>query len=68
LRNELEATRGLVERLREDPRAAGALGEPEVGALPDFVIIGAQKCGTTAFYDFLTKHPLVEPAAVRELH
>jgi hypothetical protein len=68
LRNELEAARGLVEKVREDPEAAGTLGEPEVGALPDFVIIGAQKCGTTAFYRLLTRHPLVEPAAVRELH
>jgi hypothetical protein len=68
LRNELEAAREALERAREDPSSAGTVGEPEVGALPDFVIIGAQKCGTTAFYRLLTRHPLVQPAAVRELH
>jgi Sulfotransferase domain len=68
LKNELEATRGLVEKGRDDPSAARASREAEVGALPDFVIIGAQKCGTTAFYGLLTRHPNVEPAAVRELH
>jgi Sulfotransferase domain len=68
LKNELEATRELVEKGRDDPSAARASREAEVGALPDFVIIGAQKCGTTAFYGLLTRHPNVEPAAVRELH
>ncbi len=37
------------------------------GALPDFVVIGAPKCGTTFFYHLLTKHPHVEPAAFKEL-
>lgn len=38
------------------------------GALPDFAIIGAAKCGTTFFYHLLTKHPHVEPAATKEIH
>jgi len=42
--------------------------EPETGALPDFVVIGAKKCGTTFFYHLLSQHPLVEPAASKELH
>jgi hypothetical protein len=41
---------------------------PETGALPDFVIIGEKKCGTTFLYHLLGKHPLVEPAASKELH
>ena len=36
--------------------------------LPDFVIIGAQKCGTTSLYDFVTRHPDVAPARVKEVH
>ena len=68
LKNELHAMNELVESTR-DGSAARASEEPEeVGSLPDFVIIGAQRCGTTAFYDLLTKHPHVEPAAIRELH
>ncbi len=42
--------------------------EPATGALPDFVVIGAQKCGTTYFYHLLSQHPYVEPAAKKELH
>ena len=36
--------------------------------MPDFVVIGAQKCGTTTFYNLLTSHERVEPAALKELH
>lgn len=52
-------------RVGEKQRAAD---EAEMGTLPDFVIIGAQKCGTTSLYHLLTRHPLVEPAAFEELH
>ena len=36
--------------------------------LPDFVIIGAQKSGTTSLYNFVTKHPDIAPAAKKEIH
>jgi hypothetical protein len=41
--------------------------EPRTGALPDFVVIGGKKCGTTYLYHLLTQHPLVETAAAKEL-
>jgi hypothetical protein len=47
-----------------NPRA----DEPQTGALPDFVVIGGKKCGTTYLYHLLSLHPLVEPAATKELH
>ena len=34
--------------------------------LPDFVIIGAAKSGTTSLYDFITKHPRIKPAYTKE--
>jgi hypothetical protein len=40
----------------------------EMGALPDFVIIGTMKGGTTSLYHLLVQHPHVEPAAKKELH
>jgi hypothetical protein len=43
-------------------------GTSETGALPDFLIIGAQKSGTTSLYDLLTRHPNVERAALKELN
>jgi hypothetical protein len=39
-----------------------------VGPLPDFLIIGAQKCGTTYLYDELVKHPNVAGARTKEIH
>jgi Sulfotransferase domain len=37
-------------------------------ALPDFVIIGAAKAGTTSLYGWLCEHPCVLPAAQKEVH
>jgi hypothetical protein len=54
-------------RIENDLRAAKAQSEkPGTGTLPDFVVIGAPKCGTTFFYNLLVKHPHVEPAACKE--
>ncbi|HSL47018.1 MAG TPA: sulfotransferase domain-containing protein [Anaerolineales bacterium] len=36
--------------------------------LPDFMIIGAQKGGTTSLYRLLEKHPSILPAAKKEVH
>jgi hypothetical protein len=68
LNNELDAMKVLVENAEGVPSAEQVSGEPYVGALPDFVIIGAQKGGTSFLYHLLTLHPLVEPAARKELH
>jgi hypothetical protein len=40
----------------------------EAGSVPDFVVIGAQKCGTTFLFHLLGQHPLVQPAAKKEIH
>lgn len=36
--------------------------------LPDFIIIGAMKAGTTSLYAYLYKHPLVHRARRKEVH
>jgi len=36
--------------------------------LPDFVIIGAQKCGTSSLYSYVTQHPWVAPCSEKEVH
>lgn len=36
--------------------------------LPNFIIIGAQRCGTTGFYAKLTSHPNVASATKKEIH
>jgi hypothetical protein len=35
--------------------------------LPDFIIIGARRCGTTSLYHYLTQHPCVMPALKKEI-
>jgi len=62
-------TQREMSKLKRDLRAAegGTQFEPDAGALPDFVIIGAQKGGTSFLYHVLTQHPLVEPAVRKEV-
>jgi hypothetical protein len=36
--------------------------------LPDFVIIGGQRCGSTSLYNYLVEHPNVLPAFRKETH
>jgi hypothetical protein len=36
--------------------------------LPDFMIIGGQRCGTTSMYSYLVQHPDVAPAFIKETH
>jgi hypothetical protein len=38
------------------------------GGLPDFLIVGAQKCGTSSLYHLLCQHPHVEPSRRKEVH
>lgn len=37
-------------------------------ALPSFLIIGSQKCGTTSLYDYLIEHPQLWAAHIKEVH
>lgn len=36
--------------------------------LPDFIIIGTQRGGTTSLYNYLSEHPKIAPARVKEVH
>lgn len=36
--------------------------------MPDFLLIGAPRCGTSQFYIILGRHPQIERAAYKELH
>lgn len=36
--------------------------------LPDFIIIGAQRCGTTSLFQYLCQHPEVRPSTPKEVH
>ena len=36
--------------------------------LPEFLIIGAAKCGTTSLYNYLIRHPQILPSSKKEIH
>jgi Sulfotransferase domain len=36
--------------------------------LPQFLIIGAQKAGTTSLYEYLCEHPRISPSMTKEVH
>ena len=38
------------------------------GKLPDFIVVGTQKGGTTELYDQLAQHPQVAPSFAKEVH
>jgi len=37
-------------------------------SLPDFLIIGAQKCGTTSLFYYLCQHPQIMQSSTKEVH
>jgi hypothetical protein len=39
-----------------------------LGAVPEFLIIGGMRCGTTSLYQHLAAHPEIEPALGKELN
>ena len=36
--------------------------------LPEFIIIGSEKCGTTTLYYYLTQHPAIISSSTKEVH
>lgn len=49
-------------------RAYGKTVAGQPGRLPDFLIFGAQRSGTTNLYDILVRHPSVNAASHKEIH
>jgi hypothetical protein len=56
--------RGAVQAVRTGARRRTARLRP----LPDFLILGGQRCGTTSLYHYLRAHPQVLPALAKEVH
>lgn len=64
LTSHLNPAPNLKNRVRQ---AARMLTSP-LRILPEFLIIGAKKCGTTSLYAYLTKHPSIAPAYSKEIY
>jgi hypothetical protein len=50
------------------PSARWRTASSSLRRLPEFIIIGGQRCGTRSLYSWLSAHPRIDPAAARELH
>jgi hypothetical protein len=59
---------GRVVHLLQPARMRWRRATAQFRVLPDFVIVGAQKAGTTSLYAYLRAHPRVLPAASKEVH
>ncbi|GAC1378897.1 MAG: hypothetical protein NVSMB33_03620 [Ktedonobacteraceae bacterium] len=57
-------TRGFLNFSTQTYRAVTS----SIRLLPDFLIIGAQRCGTTSLYYYLTEQPYIFPASIKEVH
>lgn len=53
----------LIDSWRHFGRATSSLR-----MLPDWIVIGAQRCGTSSLYEYIVSHPLVGRSAVEEIH
>lgn len=56
------------ERVHQTRRSIDLASDTGKRLTPSFVIMGAQKCGTTSLYEYLCHHPLVVPGGRRETH
>jgi len=56
------------ETLRQTRRSIDLEAERGARRTPSFMIIGAQKCGTTSLYEILMQHPLAVKGGRRETH
>lgn len=54
----------FLKRIIKAPRALTA----RIRVLPDFLIIGAQRCGTTSLQRYLIQHPCIAAAFRKEVH
>jgi hypothetical protein len=57
-----------ADRAGRGARLLAARVDPRPHALPDFVVVGAQKAGTSSLYGQLAAHPSVIPALRKEVH
>ena len=58
----------LDRRARQKIKRRLKRGNMDTRQPPDFIIIGAQKGGTTSLYRYLTEHPDVGGATKKEVH
>src|SRR5205809_4164499 len=56
------------ERFRAERRRAGRKRRRAAGTLPNLIVIGGLKCGTTSLHHYLNLHPAVAMSRPKELN
>ncbi len=54
--------------IRQAIKAKSRLLTGPMRLMPDFLLIGAQKCGTTSLYHYLVEHPYIVSASRKQMH
>ncbi|WP_416896474.1 MAG: sulfotransferase domain-containing protein [Minwuia sp.] len=62
------AWQAAKEALRQAAHSAKAIASGASRVLPDFVIVGAQKAGTTSLFHYLQQHPRIATPSSKEVH
>ncbi|MEM7312307.1 MAG: sulfotransferase domain-containing protein [Planctomycetota bacterium] len=57
-----------VKTYRRELLHTANLWTPGARKLPDFIIIGSQKSGTTSLFDYLVQHPRIRGPLTKEIH
>ena len=63
-----DRTPGAGESVADRIRMRSATATRSRRVLPDFLVLGGQRCGSTTLYTMLTGHPQVLPASHKEPH
>jgi hypothetical protein len=66
--NKLLRGRSVPELVGYMLKRGSGLASATLRLLPDFMIIGAQRSGTTSLYNYLSQHPDVYPSFPKEVH
>ena len=62
------AASGQVRRVARAARRVYRRGTAFARVLPDYVVIGGQRCGTTSLFRYLVRHSLIASAGEKEIH
>ncbi len=62
------ARKKIIKKIIKKGKYLYRLSTCHLRVLPDFLIVGAQKCGTSSLYRNLVRHPSIIPAFVKEVH
>jgi hypothetical protein len=58
----------MLDEMSQKLRRGFGMATSWLRVLPDFVIIGAQRSGTTSLFKYLSAHPDIYPAVFKEVH